>query len=220
MENKIFLILVLIAILGIKHSFAQEKENLPLNLVKAGAGYFGEVLYFVSPLEQDDSSPVNPEINQIHNGPSLFFEYGYKMKNGYTFTSRLTMAEVRVPYNDPGKVYWDARYSEIYYVMEAAFHYDFQSENHVVSPGAGLFFRHIHLSENIYQGRTTVENTTWVASPKMVKTIYNDLGVSLNLDYYYNFKNSFFCGVHLAGNWIMAIGLETLAVSPFIGVRF
>src|SRR6056297_160214 len=103
MENKIFLILVLIAILGIKHSFAQEKENLPLNLVKAGAGYFGEVLYFVSPLEQDDSSPVNPEINQIHNGPSLFFEYGYKMKNGYTFTSRLTMAEVRVPITIPAK---------------------------------------------------------------------------------------------------------------------
>jgi hypothetical protein len=48
----------------------------------------------------------------------------------------------------------------------------------------------------------------------------HDLGLSFGLDFRYNFKNRFFAGLSLRSNLILDIGIETLNISPIIGVSF
>ena len=218
MKRTILTVAVTILMLSVADA-QKTSDNQGRNYVTGGVGYFGEVLYYLSPLEEGPNE-INPDINSIHGGIAQFLEFGHKMDNGYNIAGRFTMAEVKLPYYEIDQQFWNKEFSEIYYIVELVFNYDFAFGKHTLTPGSGLLFRHIYSSNAYFGTSDQVNGIMWVAAPDIEEITYNDIGLSLNLDYCYNFSTSFYAGVHLGSNIIMGIGIETITFSPLIGVRF
>lgn len=88
---------------------------------------------------------------------------------------------------------------------------------HFIEPGLGFKLKREY---NLYPDlsiQSTEEETIFYTRYSQV---FYEIGFTVCLDYYYEFKSSFYMGLRTDMNLIWAIGLEGLTVSPLFGFRF
>lgn len=188
----IFVSLCLFSTLFVE-SFSQENRFT----IRSGAGYYMDVF------TTDD-------------GPIIWLEGGYKLKSEFNINTRLSMASLD----------WVIRQGlfEDYVTVQLRQMVDLTLSrsitlkgNHFIEPGLGFklkreYFLKPSVSE-IYSGGSYYQSTSY-------SDIFWEIGLTLCLDYYYQFESNFYLGLRADSNVIWALGFEGLSVTPIFGFRF
>ena len=78
----------------------------------------------------------------------------------------------------------------------------------------------LSLSRVSYNYAITPDNEIVMLNPTIIDDAMYELGINLNLDYHYQFKNNFFIGARINTVVLISIGLESMVFSPVLGVKF
>jgi len=149
----------------------------------------------------------------VLNGQTLWAEAGYKLPNNllvsigfmYSKTNAENSANVL---QENGTFYFYQDYS-------LNFSYEFVIKgNHKFVPGIGLVYDIMLIPSvdayiqggELYLGTRVLDD--------------HELGINMNLDYHYDFKNRLFIGARVRGTYLISIGIDHIVFSPIIGVKF
>ena len=89
---------------------------------------------------------------------------------------------------------------------------------HYLEPGFGFKLK------REYFLKPDIDEVHTIQEEHIIYTSYSDIfweiGFTICLDYYYQFKSNFYMGLRADTNVIWALGFEGLTVSPLFGFRF
>jgi hypothetical protein len=174
-------------------AFSQEERFT----IRSGAGFYMDVF------TADD-------------GPIIWLEGAYKFNTGFFLNTRVSMASLD----------WKIRegafkdYTTILerQMVDLTFSKPVKLKGqHFLEPGIGFKLKKEYLLkpgiEYIYSGGTYYQDISY-------SNILWEIGLTICLDYYYQFKNNFYLGLRADTNIIWALGFEGLTISPLFGFRF
>lgn len=152
----------------------------------------------------------------LDRGPIIWVEGGYKFKSGFIINNRLSMASYDWKIRED--LFKDFTTVQLRQMFDLVFSKPVKIKGqHMIEPGVGFKLkREYFLKPNvkIYQDG---ENYKQYVS---YSEIFYEIGFTICLDYYHEFKNNFYLGLRADSNVIWAIGFEGLTLSPLLGFRF
>jgi hypothetical protein len=174
-------------------AFSQEERFT----IRSGAGYYMDMY------TTDD-------------GPIIWLECGYKLKTGFNINGRISMTSIDWIIRDG--VFENYTTIQLRQMADITFSRPLKIKNkHFLEPGFGFKLKKEYLLKpsvsNIYSGGTYYQSTSY-------SDIFWEIGFTICLDYYYQFKSNFYMGLRADTNVIWALGFEGLTVSPLFGFRF
>ena len=201
MKKSILLyVLLLIPISNVNAQLIKE----PRGFLKFGTGYYLDVSRAFDDY-QDSTSGISPE--KTVGGKTIWIEGGYKLPNNIIVSAHVMFASLKREYID--LLYQGQKYMVFHQNYAVNFSYEFNSSgNHKFLTGFGL----------LYNIRSTAQADYGVEIIDEVDD--QQLGINLNLDYYYQFENKFFIGARVNTIYLISIGLEGFVFSPIFGVKF
>jgi hypothetical protein len=174
-------------------AFSQEERFT----IRTGAGYYMDVF-------------------TANDGPIIWLEGGYKLNTGFNINGRVSMSSVD----------WKIRegafegYTTILLRQMADLTFSRPIKlkgQHFIEPGAGFKLKREYFLKpsvtEIYSGGTYYQSVSY-------SDIFWEIGLTICLDYYYQFQNNFYLGLRIDSNIIWALGFEGLTISPLFGFRF
>jgi hypothetical protein len=173
--------------------FSQDKPFV----VKTGAGYYTDMLGW-------------------YDGPIMWLEGGYRLKTGFILNARVSVASIDWLINDGA--FKDYRTVCLRQMADITFSRPVRlSGQHYLEPGVGFKLkREYNLNPDIYLEDVSGQLYMYPT----YSDVFYEIGFTISLDYYYQFKNGFFLGVRSDTNIIWALGFEGLTFSPLFGFRF
>ena len=210
-------ITTIILILYTLTSHCQEKGNS----ISLSYGYIADVMQWLEPGYGDKAENIknNPQVyGKAYPGYSIEGTYSRKLNTEYWVSLDVQMATISYHYNDPCQLYWNEKKTDNYFYMNLSFKKNLLKRSKLqICPKIGLLYRHLTLSDVEYD---ITEDISICSIPKLYNQVFNDFGTNIGVECTYTFHNNFFIGLSLQGNYIFDIGLETLELSPTIGVNF
>jgi hypothetical protein len=190
---RIFLICLFILGAVSVTTFSQEERFT----IRSGAGYYMDVF------TTDD-------------GPIIWLEGGYKINTGFMINGRISMASLDWKIREG--TFEDYTTIQLRQMADLTFSRTVKIKGqHFLEPGVGFKLkREYFLKPNItsiYNGGTYYQYTSY-------SDIFYEIGFTICLDYYYQFKSNFYLGLRADTNVIWALGFEGLTFSPLFGFRF
>ena len=174
-------------------AYSQEKPFT----IRSGAGYYIDTFGMV-------------------DGPIIWLEGGVKVSNGFYLNGRVSIASI--DWNMSEGPFKDYKTIALRQMVDITFSKPFKlTGQHFLEPGVGFKLkREYHLYPDF-----SIEN---VSGTNVLYTRYSyifyEIGITLYLDYYYQFSNNFYLGLRADTNVIWALGFEGLTISPLFGFRF
>lgn len=165
--------------------------------IKTGAGYYTDMLGW-------------------YDGPIMWLEGGYRLNTGFNLNARVSVASIDWHINEG--IFKGYRTILVRQMADITFSRPFRlSGQHFLEPGAGFKLkREYNLNPDIsfedVSGQLYLYPT--------YSHVFYEIGFTLNLDYYYQFKSGFFLGARSDTNIIWSLGFEGLTISPLFGFRF
>jgi len=205
------------------------QENNTKNNLNFGIGYFADVFsLFDRPGDHLVQRPYllpygnNPRSGgEILHGHSLRVGYERELPTGFIFSANLHKARLSSYFNDPLALFWDEKSFTNYYIAEISFKKDLlKSENLSLLPNVGLFYMHLIFEYISYSYDIYGAQYVLLTLPEFGKNYFENLGLSFGIDFRYVFQNRFFTGLSLSSNLILDVGIETINISPIVGVKF
>jgi hypothetical protein len=175
------------------NAFSQEDRIT----IRSGAGYYMDVF------TTDD-------------GPIIWLEGGLKLRTGFNINGRISMASLDWTINDG--VFKDYKTILLRQMADMTVSRPINIKGkHFLEPGMGFKLKKEYLLKpsisNIYSGGNYYQETSY-------SRIFFEIGLTLCLDYYYQFQSNFYMGLRADTNVIWALGFEGLTISPLFGFRF
>lgn len=151
-----------------------------------------------------------------YDGPIIWLESGFKFKTGFNTNCRVSIATM--DWNINKGFFKDYETLQLRQMLDITFSKPFNLQrNHFLEPGIGLKLKKEYFLKpdivEIYNGGNLNLYTSYSRK-------FYEIGISFNLDYYYQFSNNFLLGLRIDSNVIWALGLEGLTFSPLFGFRF
>jgi hypothetical protein len=175
------------------NAFSQENRFT----IKSGAGYYMDVF------TTDD-------------GPIIWLEGGFKFNTGFNINGRISMASLDWTINDG--IFKDYKTIQLRQMADLTVSRPVKIKGrHFLEPGMGFKLKKEYLLKpsvsSIYSGGNYYQETSY-------SRIFYEIGLTICLDYYYQFHNNFYIGLRADQNIIWALGFEGLTISPLFGFRF
>lgn len=201
--------LSLFLIFAVAHfTLAQERDTIMnghFNL-KCGAGYF-----YCLPAPSD--------------GSTIWFELSHRTNTGFNLSYKLQYAQTFMELTeDKWLLYKGQKKPDIFCMFDisASRQIKLFRSNHILEPGLGLM---------AYYSNTWLPTTEFYPNSETggyyveLRDVFEaqwlfDLSISLKIDYHYQFKNGFFCGLRANGYYVLGCWLEGITLSPILGVKF
>lgn len=190
--------------------------------LKAGKGFWGDVLQLISPGFGWEAGELqtNPEVRgKMFKGSMTWMELSYKLETGYSVALFLGNGNTSQFYNDYLGFYWESKYYYVYNMYSLTFLRDFKIRRHHLLPGGGVSYRSVRESYIDYDIQYDENENILYSWPNVYNSDFRDLGLEIKFDYQYEFSAHFFLGLRFMGNITLAIGLENVMISPFISLR-
>ena len=185
------------------------------SFIKFGYGYFLDISNAFYDYK-DPNSGLSPE--KTVGGKALWVEGGYKLPNNIIVSANIMFASSKRQYID---IIYHGQ-NELIFNQDYAvnFNYEFNlSKHHKFTPGFGFLFNIRSTTSASYEIETNNGNI-YFTNPHISETDDFEIGINLNLDYYYLFNNSLFVGARVNTVYLLNIGLENFIFSPVLGVKF
>lgn len=152
------------------------------------------------------------------HGSAMWLEFSHRLKTGFLLTYKAQFVQSYMKLKNTPFNYWDGDYKpDIFNIFDISMSRQFRlfGSNHIFEPGLGL--------------QCNVSNT-WLVPVRLYSEgiIFEwfeagwliDFGLSLKLDYHYQFKNGFFCGVRATAYYVFDMWVEGLTITPILGIKF
>jgi hypothetical protein len=142
------------------------------------------------------------------DGPIIWLEGGYKLKSDFNINTRISMASMDWVINQG--LFEDYKTVQLRQMVDLTISRPVKLKgNHFIEPGFGFkpSVTEIPSSGSFYQSTSYSE-------------IFWEIGLTIYLDYYYQFESNFYLGLRADSNVIWALGFEGLSVTPLFGFRF
>ncbi len=150
------------------------------------------------------------------DGPVFWLEGGYKFNTGFYLNGRLSMSSIE--WMMSGGFYEGYKTIALRQMADITFSRPIKLKGqHFLEPGLGFKLKREY---NLYPDlsiQSTEEETIFYTR---YSRVFYEIGFTVCLDYYYEFKSNFYMGMRADTNVIWAIGLEGLTFSPLFGFRF
>lgn len=191
MRSYIFYFFVLGAVSNT--AFSQESRFT----IRSGAGYYMDVF-------------------TTNDGPIIWLEGGYKFNTGFNLNGRVSMTSV--DWKIRQGLFKDYKTILLRQMVDLTFSKPIKIKGqHFLEPGFGFKLKREYFLkpdiEEVYNSGGNIIYTSY-------SDIFYEIGFTICLDYYYQFKSNFYMGLRADTNVIWALGLEGLTVSPLFGFRF
>jgi len=183
----------LIFCISVNKSLSQEEKFT----IRTGAGYYADLM-------------------GMYDGPALWLEGGYKFYTGFYLNGRVSIASVDWTMTEG--FFESYRTMSVRQMVDITFSRPVRLKGqHYLEPGLGFKLKREY---NFYPDLTiqTIDEQTYFYT--RYSQIFWEIGFTICLDYYYQFKSNFYMGLRADTNVIWALGLEGLTVSPLFGFRF
>ena len=150
------------------------------------------------------------------DGPVVWLEGGYKFNTGFYLNGRLSMASI--DWTMSGGFYEGYKTIALRQMADITFSRPIKLKGqHFLEPGLGFKLkREYNLYPDLAIQNTEEETIFYTRYSK----VFYEIGFTICLDYYYEFKSNFYMGLRADTNLIWAIGLEGITFSPLFGFRF
>ncbi|OQY01403.1 MAG: hypothetical protein B6I20_07740 [Bacteroidetes bacterium 4572_117] len=212
---KKFILLYILFLILVSNTNAQLIKE-PRGFIKFGMGYFLDVSRFFDNDYVDGITGLKND--KTAGGKSIWIEGGYKLPNKIIISANIMFASARYKYIDI--VYLGASRLVVHQNYALNFSYEFnQKTKHKFTPGIGFLYNRIDISRASYS-LLSDNGQYYINNPEIIDGYDEQLGINLNLDYYYQFKNNFFMGARVNTIYLISIGLEGFVFSPVLGVKF
>ena len=190
--RNIFICFLILGAVSVR-AFSQEERFT----IRSGAGYYMDVF-------------------TTYDGPVIWLEGGYKFNTGFNFNARVSMASLDWKIREG--TFEDYTTILLRQMLDLTFSRPVKIKGqHYLEPGAGFKLKREYFLKpdvtNIYSGGTYYQYTSY-------SDIIWEIGFTICLDYYYQFRNNFYLGLRADTNIIWALGFEGLTFSPLFGFRF
>ncbi len=209
-------ILLVIAIIFCNNLKAQEKKEAR-GYLKLGSGYYLDLSSVFDELSPDELTGIFPE--KVVGGSSIWIEGGYKLPNNLIISGNILYALFKYKYRDIIFQGHDFLLQTQNYAINLSYELN-KKGRHKFTPGIGLLLNVLSLSRVSYNYAITPDNEIVMLNPTIIDDAMYELGINLNLDYHYQFKNNFFIGARINTVVLISIGLESMVFSPVLGVKF
>lgn len=151
-----------------------------------------------------------------NDGPIIWLEGGYKLKNGFFINARTSSSSVEWILR--AGMFADYKTILLRQMADVTFSKPVNIKfKHYIEPGLGFKLKR----ESQFSPEASIVN-----SPDgiIIYTDYSEffyeIGFTLCLDYYYQFESNFYLGLRADSNVIWALGFEGLSITPIFGFRF
>lgn len=190
---KKFVLLIIIFYVFSHEVFSQENRFV----LRSGAGYYTDVMGW-------------------YDGPVIWIEGGCRVSTGFYLNGRLSVSTIDWTLSDG--MFSDYRTIALRQMADITFSRPVVLKGrHFLEPGFGFKLkREYHLLPDAYF--EDVSGQTYLFTS--YSYVFYEIGFTLCLDYYYEFKSNFFMGLRADSNVIWAVGFEGLTLSPLFGFRF
>ena len=215
--KSITILFVLLFIHSALHVTAQEKKEAR-GYLKFGYGYF---LHMFKAFDENIPDPYTGlKEDYTPGGTALWIEGGYKLKNDIIISGNILYALVKKDYTDI--LYQGNKYMETTQNYAINFSYEFgKNSKHKFSPGLGILFNIWTVYKAEYFISTNPDGNIVITEMYVDGDPDYEMGIHLNLDYYYQFNNNFFIGARVNTVYLFTVSsLESFVFSPVIGVKF
>jgi len=150
------------------------------------------------------------------DGPIVWLEGGYKFNTGFYLNGRLSMASI--DWTMSGGFYEGYKTIALRQMADITFSRPIKLKGqHFLEPGLGFKLKREY---NLYPDLSIQNISGETIFFTRYSEIFYEIGFTICLDYYYEFKSNFYMGLRADTNLIWAIGLEGLTFSPLFGFRF
>lgn len=190
---KKIVLLILCFSLSFHEGFSQENRFVLRN----GVGYYTDMMAW-------------------HNGPVIWLEGGCMMRTGFYLNGRLSVSTIDWTMSEG--MFSDYTTIALRQMADITFSRPVKlNGRHFLEPGFGFKLkREYHLLPDAYY--EDVSGQTYLFTS--YSYVFYEIGFTLCLDYYYEFRTNFFMGFRVDSNIIWAVGFEGLTLSPVLGFRF
>lgn len=156
------------------------------------------------------------DVFTAYDGPIIWLEGGYKFKTDFILNGRISMSTIDWTIREGA--FKDFKTILNRQMVDITFSRPFKLRNrNYLEPGVGFKLKKEYFLKpdfaSIYDNGTYILNATY-------SDIFYEIGFTICLDYYYQFKNNFYIGLRADTNVIWALGFEGLTFSPLFGFRF
>lgn len=183
-----------VLILSLNGNIYSQENNFT---IRTGGGYYADVM-------------------GMYDGSIIWIEGGYKLKTGFYFNSRLSIASIDWTIGE-------GIFSG-YSTIATRQMLDITFSKPLLLTGRNFFeigFGFKLKKESSFYPDLTIQNVGGQSSfYTRYSNIFMEIGFTICLDYYYQFQNNFYLGLRADSNVIWAIGFEGLTFSPLFGFRF
>ena len=191
-----------ILVFGINLSFSQKsggKERDLKGFVKTGTGFFADVFF-----------------EKFEPGQTLWTEGGVKLSNDLLLSAEAAFSYVKSESENIWGGHKDAESILFYQDYSLNIGYEITIRGgHKFTPSLGVLYDRLsNSSTDVYVDNN---NNLIIEQPVYID---QELGLNLNLDYYYQFKSNFFLGARANVVYLLSIGFENIAFTPVVGVKF
>jgi len=150
------------------------------------------------------------------DGPVVWLEGGYKFNTGFYLNGRLSMASI--DWTMSGGFYEGYKTIALRQMADITFSRPIKLKGqHFLEPGLGFKLKREY---NLYPDLSIQNISGETIFFTRYSQVFYEIGFTICLDYYYEFKSNFYMGLRADTNLIWAIGLEGLTFSPLFGFRF
>jgi len=191
MKTLVFIFIYLILFFG-KVSSQDQKIT-----IRTGTGYYADVM-------------------GMYDGPVFWLEGGFKLKTGFYLNGRVSVASIDWIMSEGA--FESYRTIALRQMADVTFTRPVRLKGqHYLEPGAGLKLkREYHMYPDIFI--QDISGTSYIFT--RYSYIFYEIGFTISLDYYYQFRSNFYLGLRGDTNMIWAVGFEGLTISPLLGFRF
>ncbi len=215
--NRILFFLIFFLFNGLMLN-AQDKIEKRATL-KFGLGSFLDI--FNADFKEITKDPYTGlEADRLPTGTAIWIEGGYKLENNIIISANILFAFVNSEYLDV--LYQGSTYIERTQNYTVNFSYEFgKSSKHKFIPGIGILYNIWTTSKAQYIINQTTNGDLILSDFAVSSSSDSELGINLNLDYHYQFKNNFFVGARINTVYLISVAsFESIVLSPIIGVKF
>lgn len=190
--NRILIFISVLFFLSV-NGISQERKGT----IRTGAGYYADAMGRC-------------------DGPIVWLEGGYKFNTGFYLNGRLSMASIDWTMNEG--FYEGYKTIALRQMADITFSKPIKLKGqHFLEPGLGFKLKREYTLHPDLAIQNTAEETIFYTKYSQV---FYEIGFTVCLDYYYEFKSNFYMGLRADTNVIWAVGLEGLTFSPLFGFRF
>ncbi len=196
----------------------QNKKSNKKGYVKFGTGLYLDISYLKDhKTYKDPYSGLSPQA--VVPGKTIWIEGGYKLNNGLILFGNamweLTRRErIDVIYHGQKELFFEENYSaNVGYEIHLG-------KRNFFTPSLGILYNRLTTSTADYDITVNPDQSLSFSNPHIFNRIDQEIGINLNIDYYYLFKSNLFLGFRANAIYLLSIGMEGLGFTPIVGVKF